>query len=148
MSASSVSSGVPVSFAELRSAVAGVVAGGQVGEPVNVRAHLDVANDSTGLADAVLTAATLADAALNLSETRWTVRRDAGGLLLNVLGVDDRGQTALLTASRSAVDRVSLTIFGNHGVARVERAELTEELPAEDGCKNAWRSSLRAALRD
>lgn len=144
MSASSVSSGVPVSFAELRSAVAGVVAGGQVGEPVNVRAHLDVANDSTGLADAVLTAATLADAALNLAEPRWTVRRDPHDRLLNVLGVDDRGRTALLSASRASTDQLSLTVFGNHGVARIEQACLADRMPIGDS--SACRETLQAVI--
>ena len=144
MSASPVSCGVPVSFAELQSTIAGVVSSGQVGEPVNVRVHWDVADDSTDLAAAVLAAATLAEVALNLTETRWTVRRDPHDRLLNALGVDDRGRTALLSASRAASDQLSLTVFGNHGVARIEQACLTDALPS--GGSSDCRDALRTAI--
>ena len=144
MSASPVSSGVPVSFVELQSAVAGVITSGQVGEPVNARVHWDVADDSADLADLILGASALADAALNLTETRWTVRRDPHDRLLNALGVDDRGRTALLSASRAASEQLSLTVFGNHGVARIEQACLTDALPSGDS--SDFRDALRAAI--
>jgi hypothetical protein len=145
MSALSANCGVPVFFAELESAVSGVVTSGQVGEPVNVRVHCDVADDSADLAEAILAAATLADAALSLTETRWTVRRDPHDRLLNALGVDDRGRTALLSASRAASDQLSLTVFGNHGVARIEQACLADALPL--GGSSACRDALQAAIR-
>ena len=148
MSALPATSDLPVSFAELQSAIADVATSGQVGEPVNVRIHWDVADAERALADSITAAATLADSVLSLTETRWTVRRDASGLLLNVLGVDDRGRTALLTASRSATDHLALTIFGNHGVARIEQARLADELLTQDGSDRIWQSSLRSALRD
>ena len=144
MSASPVSCGVPVSFAELQSAIVGVVTSGQVGEPVNARVHWDVADDSTDLAEAILAAATLADAALTLTETRWKVRRDPHDRLLNALGVDDRGRTALLSASRAASDQLSLTVFGNHGVARIEQASLADVWPP--GGSSAGQEALRAAI--
>ncbi len=143
-SASPISCGIPVSCAELQSAVNGVVTSGQVGEPVNVRVHWDVADDSADLAEALLAAGALADAALSLTQTRWTVRRDAHDRLLNALGVDDRGRTALLSASRAASDQISLTVFGNHGVARIEQACLADALPSGDS--STGQKSLRAAL--
>ena len=146
MNALPATSDLPISFVELQSAIADISTSGQVGETVNVRIHWDVADAERELANAITAAATLADAVLSLTETRWTVRRDANGLLLNVLGVDDRGRTALLTASRSAADRLSLTIFGNHGVARVEHARLADELLTEPVTDRVWQSSLRAAL--
>ena len=148
MSALPATSDSPVSFDELQSAITGVVTSGQVGEAVNVRIHWDLASAETELAEAVTAAATLADAVLGLTETRWMVRRDGAELLLNVLGVDDRGRTALLTASRSVVDQVSLTIFGNHGVARVERAELANVSIRRVGSDRLPIQSLRAALQD
>jgi hypothetical protein len=144
MSASPFSCGVPVSFAELQSAIAGVVTSGQVGEPVNARVHWDVADDSADLAEAILAAASLADVALNLTETRWTVRRDPHDRLLNALGVDDRGRTALLSASRASSDQLSLTVFGNHGVARIEQACLADALPLGDDsdCRDALQTAI------
>jgi len=138
------SCGIPVSFAELHSAVYGVVTSGQVGEPVNVRVHWDVADDSADLAEAILAAAALADAALSLTLTRWTIRREPHDRLINALGVDDRGRTALLTASRAASDQISLTVFGNHGVARIEPACLADDFPLGDG--SGYEKSLRAAI--
>ena len=146
MSVLPVSCGIPVSFVELRAAVADVASSGQVGQPVNVRLHWDVADDSTDLADAILAAATLADAALNLTATRWTVRRDPHDRLLNALGVDDRGRTALLSACRASSEQLSLTVFGNHGVARIEQACLRNCLPDDDTTERTWQKSLRTAV--
>ncbi len=146
MNALPATSDLPVSFVELQSAIADIATSGQVGETVNVRIHWDVADAERELANAITAAAALADAVLSLTETRWTVRRDANGLLLNVLGVDDRGRTALLTASRSAADRLSLTIFGNHGVARVERAALEGAPPTDADPQTGWMKSLETAL--
>lgn len=148
MTSSIATAEIPVSFAELQEAVAAVVTSGQVGEPVNVRVHWDVADDSAELPDAILAAATLAAAALHLTETRWTVRRDEDDRLLNILGVDDRGRTALLSVSRSAVDRISLTVFGNHGVARIEHAQSAGELPSEGSAGSVWMTTLQAAVRN
>jgi hypothetical protein len=146
MSASPVSCGVPVSFDELQSAVAEVVTSGQVGEPVNARVHWDVADDSADLAEVILAAASLADTALNLTETRWTVRRDPHDRLLNALGVDDRGRTTLLSACRASGDQLSLTVFGNHGVARIEQVCLIDALPS--GGSSACQQTLQAAIRE
>ncbi|MBI1311694.1 hypothetical protein GC176_10405 [bacterium] len=145
MNGSAASVAIPVSLAELRASIAEVAISGQVGEPVNVRLHWDVADNSIELPDAILAAATLADAALQLTGTRWTVRRASQGRLLNVLGVDDRGRTTLLSASYSVLDRVSLTVFGNHGVARIEQAQLADKLPFEIEGRPIWEQSLRLA---
>ncbi len=145
MLASPVSSGIPVAFADLLSAIHGVVTSGQVGEPVNARVHWDVADVSADLTTTILAAATLANAALKLTETRWTVRRDPHDRLLNALGVDGRGRTALLSISRAACDQLSMTVFGNHGVARIEEACLADALPLGDG--SACQETLQAALR-
>ena len=137
---------IPVSFSELQTAVADVAASGQVGEPVNVRLHWDIEDASIELPDAISAAAALAAAALHLTETRWIVRRDTQNRLLNVLGVDDRGRTTLLSVSRSAIDRLSLTVFGNHGVARIEQAQPVGEFPSQAGAEPRWATALKSAM--
>lgn len=110
----------------LISAIQTVIDSQRIGTAVSVRIHWQVAEVS--LRNAAAFAMEIASAALELDGAGWR-RRPASqdGPVLNVLGEDGRGRTALITLCRSESAEFSATVFGNHGVLRLEHAAIDEK---------------------
>ena len=134
-----------VTVQALLKSVRSAVDSGRIGTPVGVRLHWQCAD--TPLKDAVLLAARIADEALSLEQTVWRVRTGRSGRLLNVLGEDRQGRTLLITVCRGAARDLGLTVFGNHGVLRLEHAgleETSQKLP--ETTESEWQQGLLQAM--
>ena len=123
-----------------------MLSSGRIGQPVNVRLHWQFESGCQSLESAAITAAALADTVLTLELPEWTVRRnkslDSAKGLLNLLGRDTRGRTLLITLASADSPELSLTVYGNHGVARLNGAHLigTAERPPD------WLADLEQTL--
>lgn len=136
-----------ITFAELCNSVRAVLEAGRLGTPVNVRLHWEFGESEAGF-PAVLTAAVaIADEALQLDETTWRVRRHASGRMLNVLGSDGQGRTLLITLVARSEPRTAMTIFGNHGIVRLDEGWVDPDsvLDSLEDC--SWHPGLQAALQ-
>ena len=121
-----------VSLNDLKAAIVAALATGRAGEIVSVRLHWPLPETTATERQILIAAVDLVDVALRLGPTRWRQRRAGNGRLLHLLGVDDRGRTAVVTVTCGISDNARLTIFGNHGVVRLEQADLQIEFPADD----------------
>ena len=121
-----------VSQNDLKSAIVAALATGRAGEIVSVRLHWPRLETAASERQVLIAAVDLIDVALKLGPTRWRLRRAGNGRLLHLHGVDDRGRTALVTVTRGFADNAQLTIFGNHGIVRLDRADLLDEMPSEN----------------
>jgi len=119
-----------VTVHSLLAAIRSAVDSGRIGTPVSVRLHWEFSE--IPLRDAAVLAVRIADEALALEQPAWRVRTGNSDRLLNVLGEDRQGRTLLITVCRGTVRGLGLTVFGNHGVLRLEHAgleELSQESP-------------------
>ncbi len=141
-----------ISLPELRTSLHAALATGKAGEIVNVRLHwqLPLGDVSTvevtgSLLQVLLKAVDLCDIALRLGPTTWRVRVSFPARLVHAMGVDDRGRTLIVSVADDADSLVQLTVFGNHGVIRLDHAELTVDL--EQGrSSQIWGEALVASF--
>lgn len=137
-----------ITFPELCNSVRAVLEASRVGTPVNVRLHWEF-SESEAEFPAVLTAAVaIADKALQLEEASWRVRRHASGRTLNVLGSDRRGRTLLITLVARSEPRTAMTVFGNHGIVRLEEGWVDPDSIPDSFESCSWVPGLRAGLRE
>ena len=122
------------------------IGSGRVGDPVNVRLHWQTGNSAADLADAAVVAVSLADSILSLADPVWHVRVGAAGRMLHVLASDDRGRTALITLCTAEQSTLALTIYGNHGVVRLDDTRVGG-LSSVETTDAAWTDSLQQAIR-
>ena len=108
---------------ELRTSFTQAVATGRAGVIVSARLHWQIPFEAS-LDAAALIACNLIDEVSRFSLMQWCVRRSDRGGLLHVMGTDDRGRTIVLTINHGPTCDAQLTLFGNHGVVRLDRAEL------------------------
>lgn len=121
-----------VSLDELKAAIVAAIANGRIGEVVSVRLHWPLPESDVSERRILIAAVDLIDVALKLGPTRWRLRRAADGRLLHLHGVDDRGRTTVVTVTRGLADKAQLTLFGNHGIVRLDQANIQHELPSEN----------------
>lgn len=122
-----VSSGDIAHLKDLKRALRAIIDSGRVGIPVCLRVHvqLRMREDSpTRMSEVAKGLQSLAVELLSMSKPKWKQR--GRGRLLNVLGTDERGRSALLTFNQSGCDQVSLTLIGNRGVVRLENVSLAD----------------------
>ena len=137
-----------VTLDALLSAVRNAVDSGRIGTPVNVRVHWQFSE--TDLRKAALIVARIANEALGLEVPAWRVRSGkiaaSKGNMLNVLGEDRRGRTLLATLFRGESNEFALTVFGNHGILRLEDAGLDEDSLGTIDEEADWWQSLAEAI--
>lgn len=95
----------------------------QIGEPVSVRVHVSVADGRSSWPDIAHPAAAVVGSVFDLSSFSWRVRRGEFLRMLNLLGQNEAGQTALVTLARGYVSAIAVTVFGNHGALRLDESE-------------------------
>ena len=136
-----------VSLNDLKTAILAALATGRAGEIVCVRLHWPLPETQNAAERQVLIAAVdLVDVALNLGPTRWRLRRAGDGRLLHLLGVDDRGRTAVVTVTRGVTDKAQLTLFGNHGVVRLDQADIQDDLASANADRpRPWLAGIEEA---
>jgi hypothetical protein len=135
-----------ITFSELCDSIRTVLDTGRLGTPVNVRLHWEFVERVDFSAIILPAAVVIADVALKLKSPTWRVRRHATGRTLNLLGSDQRGRTLMISLVPEATPQTALTIFGNHGIVRlddgwVDPATIPESL---DQCE--WLASLNATI--
>ena len=142
-----------ISLHDLRSSLQAALATGKAGEIVNVRLHwqlpLSDAAPTTSpisLLTALLQAVDLCDVALKLGPTTWRIRLSSNARLVHAMGVDDRGRTLIVSIADDSDSLAQLTVFGNHGVIRLDHAELSLDGLTPDIAERGWSSSLIAAF--
>lgn len=113
-----------VTFDDLAQAIRNAIQAERIGVPVSVRLHWEFEEAPVDLRAVADSAIALADAALKFDEPVWRERPQETGKTLNLLGSDKRGRTALLTLVAASEPSISLTVYGNHGVVRLEDAVL------------------------
>jgi hypothetical protein len=112
----------------LRNALTAAIATGKIGTPVALRVHAIVASDSFNPAAALDAVIGLADTTFSSKPQRLTARSGGAGKQWNVLMNYAGGQTLSFSIAsspdRSAGNCLHLLLIGNHGIIRLEGAEL------------------------
>ncbi len=137
-----------VTLSSVKTTVLAAVNSGRIGDPVNVRLHWQIEESTTDLTGAAIVAAGLADAVLSLANPGWRVRTRVDGRLLHILGRDDRGRTTLISLCAGDTSTLAVTVYGNHGVVRLEDSmvgELDMEEPANDTLAASLKQAIAAA---
>ena len=139
-----------MTFDELNRTLSETRAGGKIGVPVSLRMHLQLSDRQADLVAALLAVIELARPLFGAQPSRLMARGVPGGPQLNVLASFTGGQTLLVTLGRGAVERATLELLliGNHGVIRLEGAELFEEplFAAPEGA-DRWKSWIDKSLQ-
>ncbi len=135
-----------ITLNDLKTAIVAAIATGRAGEIVSVRLHWPLSDTTTAERQVLIAAVDLIDVALNLGPTRWRLRRAGGDRLLHLHGVDDRGRTAVVTVTRGFSDKSQLTVFGNHGIVRLDQADLQDDVPSANPARpRPWLAGLDEA---
>lgn len=135
-----------MTVSELCDSVRTVLETGRLGIPVNVRLHWEF-SESASLLPTVLTGAVvIADQALQLEEPVWRGRQHESGRTLNLLGSDRRGRTLMITLVAEAKRQTALTIFGNHGIVRLDEGWVDPNSIVEPVKELSWLSDLQEAM--
>ncbi|NQV28837.1 MAG: hypothetical protein HQ518_31165 [Rhodopirellula sp.] len=131
---------------ELSDSIRAVLESGRLGTPVNVRLHWEISEPASRLSTVSAAAVAIADLALQLDEPTWRVRRHASGKTLNVLGSDRQGRTLMISLVAEATPLTALTIFGNHGLVRLDDGWVDPDSIPESPEHYRWAESLQAAM--
>lgn len=124
----------------------------KIGTPVALRLHLQLADPAANLAQATAALMGLAETVFSQAPSRLTARtRDETPRQWNLLCDYADGQTAQLTlgCGATASSTLHLLLVGNHGVVRLEGAELFDEtsLSATDEETNRWQQAVTSSTR-
>ena len=113
---------------DLSSTLTAAIATGKIGTPVAMRVHAIVAADTFNPAATLDAVIGLADIAFPAKPQRITARSGGAGQQWNVLLNYAGGQTLSFSIAsspdRSAGNCLHLLLIGNHGIIRLEGAEL------------------------
>lgn len=137
-----------ITFNELCSSIHSALNADRLGTPVNVRLHWEFAESESVLTNATIIAVAVADEALQLDKPEWRVRRHASGKTINVMGSDKNGRTLMITLVAHSKPATALTIFGNHGIVRLEEGWIDLESAPDSFTDRPWAADLQAALGD
>ncbi|MBQ18594.1 MAG: hypothetical protein CMJ65_15885 [Planctomycetaceae bacterium] len=118
------------SMAPLQETLAAAVGTGKIGTVVSFRALLQLPDGDTALDTAAAAVLATAESLVGSEPGSLSVRRHASGQQLNLLLRFDGGPIASVSVTGGVVDAVelALVVVGNHGVIRLEGAELAEDI--------------------
>lgn len=109
-----------VSVAAVEASVKEAVANNGIGQPVNVRLHWQAGPEASDVRQAMAEALRLANEILDLSDPTVTTRSAEDGLILHALVRDTQGRSALISIAAGESSTLALTVYGNHGVIRLD----------------------------
>jgi len=135
-----------VTLSAVKTTLLAATSSGRIGEPVNVRLHWQTGKSTADLTGAAIAAAGLVDAVLRLMNPVWRVRKGADGQLLHLLGRDDNGRTTLITLGAGDKSKLAVTVYGNHGVVRMDDSPVIEPVPQEP-VNEVWNASLKRTIQ-
>ena len=106
----------------------------KIGTPVSLRLHLQLADPQADLISTLAAIMHLADPFVATKPATLVARQEANGRQLTVLLENSQGRTIFLTVGRGSIGTASLylTLVGNHGVVRLEGAELFDETSVQE----------------
>lgn len=136
---------------ELAHSIDQALATGRAGTVVSARLHWEVPAHAR-LEAAAFIGSDLLNHAVAMTTTQWIVRRrwsaNSPAGLLHLLGTDDRGRTMVVTINHGPSHDAQLTLFGNHGIIRLDRAELLWDTTraTQNPDETEWHIQLRQAL--
>ena len=137
-----------ITVSELCDSIRTVLDSGRLGTPVNVRLHWEFSESASLLQTVLVAAVAIADLALQLEEPVWRVRRHESGRTLNLLGSDRRGRTLMITLVAEATPQAALTIFGNHGIVRLDEGWVDLNSIVESAKELSWIAGIQAAFKE
>lgn len=131
---------------ELCQAICTTMETGKTGTPVNVRLHWEFTESADELGHVAVAAVAIADQALRLDEPVWRIRRHPSGRVMHILGKDRNGRTLMVSLTAEASPQAALTIFGNHGIVRLDDGWIDPDsiTPPDNDCR--WLSGLQSAI--
>jgi len=135
-----------ITYSELCDSISAVLETGRLGTPVNVRLHWEFSEHTDVSASILCTAVAIADLALKLKSSTWRVRRHPTGRTLNVLGSDQRGRTLMISLVSESEPRTALSIFGNHGIVRLDNGWVDPATIPESFEHYEWFADFHAAV--
>lgn len=135
-----------MTVSELCGSIRTVLETGRLGTPVNVRLHWEFSESASLLQTVLTTAVAIADQALQLDEPVWRGRRHESGRTLNLLGSDRRGRTLMITLVADSNPHIALTIFGNHGIVRLDDGWVDLNSIVEPAKDYSWNAAIQAAF--
>ena len=135
-----------ITYSELCDAISAVLETGRLGTPVNVRLHWEFSEHADVLATMLPAAVAIADVALELKSPTWRIRRHTTGRTLNVLGSDQRGRTLMISLVSESTPQTALTVFGNHGIVRLDDGWVDPATIPESFEHYEWFAGLHAAV--
>ncbi len=135
-----------ITVSELCDSIRAVLETGRLGTPVNVRLHWEFSESASQLRTVLMAAVEIADHALQLEEPVWRGRRHESGRTLNLLGSDRRGRTLMITLVAEAKPQTALTIFGNHGIVRLDEGWVDLNSIVEPAKEFSWLATIQAAF--
>ena len=117
-------------IATLEETLEEAVATGKLGSVVSVRALLHLPGEEPDLETAAAVLLSLSGRLVGSDPGSLVVRGHGSGRQLNLLLRLDAGPIVSLSLTRGSVDQLelALVVVGNHGVIRLEGAELAEEI--------------------
>jgi hypothetical protein len=135
-----------ITYSELYDAISAVLETGRLGTPVNVRLHWEFSGHADVLVTMLPAAVAIADVALELKSPTWRIRRHTTGRTLNVLGSDQRGRTLMISLVSESTPQTALTVFGNHGIVRLDDGWVDPTTIPESFEHCEWFAGLHAAI--
>jgi hypothetical protein len=137
-----------ITYSDLCESIQTVLQTGQLGTPVNVRLHWEFTESASNLMNMLMAAVAIADESLQLKTPTWRVRRHSSDRSLNVLGSDQRGRTLMISLVAEALPQTALTIFGNHGIVRLDDGWVDPVSIPESFDDCAWLTDLQVAMSE
>ena len=137
-------------IATLEETLEEAVATGKLGSVVSVRALLHLPGEEPDLETAASALLSLSGRLVGSDPGSLVVRGHGSGRQLNLLLRLDPGPIVSLSLTRGSVDQLelALVVVGNHGVIRLEGAELAEEIGLSAGtfavADDAWLERIRS----
>ena len=118
------------SIAQLEETLGEAVTTGKIGTVVSVRALLHLPDEQADLETAASVVLGLAGRVIGSDAGRLVTRGQESGRQLNLLMRLDAGGILSVSVTRGSSAQVELVlvVVGNHGVSRLEGAELAEEM--------------------
>lgn len=135
-----------ITYSELCDSISAVLETGRLGTPVNVRLHWEFSEHPDVSVRRLSAAVAIADLVLKLISPTWRVRRHTTGRTLNVLGSDQRGRTLMISLVSESTPQTALTVFGNHGIVRLDDGWVDPTTIPESFEHCEWFAGLNAAI--
>jgi hypothetical protein len=140
-----------MTFDDLSAKLLPAVVCGKIGTPVSLRMHVQLTDSRADLIQTLANAMHVAASVFTAQPATLMARRDANRSQLNLLFSYTNGQVVMLTVGCGSAESPSLhlLLIGDHGVVRLEGAELFDAAEMQSPPDAAqWRSPVATSLAE